>query len=92
MAVTGGLLWFENLTLRFLPKWALDVVAAVHLYEAWLATLAILVWHLYFVIFRPGVYPMNWAWLTGRVSEEYLREEHRREWEQEFGPYPPSTR
>jgi Ni/Fe-hydrogenase subunit HybB-like protein len=31
-----------------------------------LATLAILVWHFYFVIFDPLVYPMDTAWLTGR--------------------------
>lgn len=88
MAITGGILWFENFSLRFLPKWALDVTVAVHLYEAWLATLAILVWHHYFVIFRPGVYPMNWTWITGRISESVLREEHPEEWEAKFGNSP----
>jgi hypothetical protein len=38
--------------------------------------LAIIVWHFYFVIFNPDVYPMNLAWLTGRMSEEEMREEH----------------
>ncbi len=66
MAVTGFLLWFENLTLTWLPKWAIDISTAVHFYEAVLATLAILVWHFYFVIFDPLVYPMDTAWLTGR--------------------------
>jgi hypothetical protein len=53
----------------------------VHYYEAWLATLAIIVWHFYFVIFNPDVYPMNWTWLTGKISEETLRHEHPREYE-----------
>ncbi len=66
MAFTGFLLWFENLTLEFLPKWAIDVSTAIHFYEAVLASLAILVWHFYFVIFDPLVYPMDTAWLTGR--------------------------
>lgn len=66
MAVTGLALWFENLTLRWLPKWAADVATTIHFYEAVLATLAILVWHFYFVIFDPLVYPMDTAWLTGR--------------------------
>jgi cytochrome b subunit of formate dehydrogenase len=66
MAFTGFLLWFENLTLTWLPKWAIDISTAVHFYEAVLATLAILVWHFYFVIFDPLVYPMDTAWLTGR--------------------------
>jgi len=82
MAGTGFMLWFENQTLRFLPKWALDLATIVHYYEAWLATLAILVWHFYFVIFNPDVYPMNWTWLTGRISEEMLRHEHPREYEE----------
>ena len=33
------------------------------------ATLAILVWHVYFVVFNPEVYPMNTAWLTGSLTE-----------------------
>jgi cytochrome b subunit of formate dehydrogenase len=66
MAVTGSLLWFESLTLRWLPAWAPEVATVVHFYEAILATLAILVWHFYFVIFDPVVYPMDLTWLTGR--------------------------
>ncbi len=65
MAVTGVLLWAENLSLRFLPSWALDVATTVHFYEAILATLSIAVWHFYHVIFDPLVYPMDKAWLTG---------------------------
>ncbi len=81
MMVTGFMLWFENLALRFVAKWVLDLATIVHYYEAWLATLAILVWHLYSVIFNPDVYPMNWTWLTGRISEEMLQHEHPQEYE-----------
>ena len=49
---------------------------AVHFYEAVLATLAIIVWHLYQVFFDPDVYPMNSAWLDGKMSVEHYREEH----------------
>lgn len=65
MILTGVALWGENLMLAWLPKAALDVATAVHFYEAVLATLAILVWHFYFVIFDPEVYPMDTAWYTG---------------------------
>ena len=68
MAVTGFLLWFDNALLRFLPKWVGDVATVIHFYEAILASLAILIWHLYFVIFDPVVYPMDPAWLTGRSA------------------------
>ena len=54
------------LVLAWLPKSLLDFATAVHFYEAVLAALAIVVWHLYSVIFDPEVYPMDPAWLTGR--------------------------
>jgi hypothetical protein len=53
-----------------------DIAIAVHYYEAILASLAILVWHLYFVIFDPEIYPMNWAWYDGRVSAKWYAHEH----------------
>lgn len=82
MTLTGFLLWFENHTLRHLPKWGLDVATAVHYYEAWLAVLAILIWHFYWVIFNPRVYPMSLVWLTGWLSAEAMAEEHPRELEE----------
>jgi cytochrome b subunit of formate dehydrogenase len=68
MTVTGFMLWFENPMLRLAPKWFGDVATVIHFYEAVLATLAILVWHFYFVIFDPVIYPMDFAWLTGKES------------------------
>jgi hypothetical protein len=46
----------------------MDVATVIHFYEAALATLAILVWHFYAVIFDPLVYPMDTGWLTGREA------------------------
>jgi len=68
MTLTGFMLWFENAMLRWFPKWLGDVATAIHFYEAILASLAILVWHFYFVIFDPVIYPMDFAWLTGREN------------------------
>jgi formate dehydrogenase gamma subunit len=76
MTVTGFLLWYENVTIGLLTKLGFDISLTVHFYEAILATLAIVVWHLYFVIFNPDVYPMNLSWLTGRMSEEEMETEH----------------
>ena len=58
MAVSGLTLWFNTLTLRYLPKWVLDAATAIHFYEAILATFAILIWHMYTVVFDPEVYPL----------------------------------
>jgi thiosulfate reductase cytochrome b subunit len=66
MSATGLLLWFENWSLAFLPKLATDIATTIHFYEAVLATLAILVWHLYWVVFDPEVYPIDMAWWHGR--------------------------
>jgi cytochrome b subunit of formate dehydrogenase len=76
MGVTGLILWFDNTSMGLLTKLGFDIAQTVHFYEAILATLAIIVWHLYFVIFNPDVYPMNLAWLTGRVSEREMQEDH----------------
>lgn len=76
MGVTGAVLWFENSSMGLLTKLGFDIARTVHFYEAILATLAIVVWHLYFVIFNPDIYPMNLAWLTGRMSEKEMLEEH----------------
>ncbi len=76
MALTGVVLWFENTTMGLFTKLGYDISRTVHFYEAILATLAIVVWHFYFVIFNPDVYPMNLAWLTGRMSEREMLEEH----------------
>jgi len=76
MTITGFALWFENFSLQFVPKWGLDLVTVIHYYEAWLATLAIFVWHFYWVIFNPQIYPMSLVWLTGRMSEEEMAHEH----------------
>src|SRR5581483_2484430 len=65
MSLTGSLLWANSLVLHWLPRTWLDVATAMHFYEAVLATLAILVWHMYYVMFDPAVYPMNPSWLTG---------------------------
>jgi cytochrome b subunit of formate dehydrogenase len=73
MAASGFLLWFDNWSLRNLPKWVSDAATALHWYEAILATAAIAIWHLYMVIFDPDVYPMDRAWLTGRVSADHLK-------------------
>ena len=73
MAISGFLLWFNNFTLRHFPKWVSDAATAVHWYEALLATFSILIWHFYLVIFDPAVYPMDTAWLDGKVPADHYR-------------------
>jgi len=76
MGITGVILWFDNTSMGLFTKLGFDISRTVHFYEAVLATLAIIVWHFYFVIFNPDIYPMNLSWLTGRMSEREMLEEH----------------
>jgi hypothetical protein len=77
------MLWFKVQFGTWLPRWWLDIATAIHFWEAVLATLAIVVWHFYQVMFEPKVYPMNWAWWDGRMTEEEYAEEHREAFEAE---------
>jgi len=83
MIITGFVLWFPAATVKILPYWAVPAAQTIHYYEAWLATLAILVWHFFFVILHPEEYPMSWTWLTGKMSEESVKRHHAR-WHKEL--------
>jgi cytochrome b subunit of formate dehydrogenase len=82
MVVTGLLLWFEGEALRVLPLWGLDVANIVHYYEAILATLAIIVWHLYYVFMNPDFAPMSFTWIDGKLSRPLMEHEHALELEE----------
>jgi len=89
MAVTGLMIWYSVQVATWIPRWWIDVATTVHYYEAILATLAILIWHFYHVIFDPDVYPMNWAWWDGKMPIEHYREEHPLDTESLRGPGSP---
>ena len=77
MIFTGVILVFENIIMKYFPKWVLDVAVTVHFYEAVLATLAIVIWHGYFTIFDPSHYPMNLSMLNGREQRHDKKEEEK---------------
>jgi len=81
MIITGFPLWFETFFLGFIPKWLLDVSKAIHYYEAMLATLAIVVWHFFYMFVHPENYPINFTVLTGTMTEEEYMEKHPADYE-----------
>lgn len=81
MVATGFMMWFIEATLQLFPKWVYDLILVIHGYEALLAFLAIILWHLYNVHLKPGVFPMSRVWLDGRVTLRELREHHPREYQ-----------
>ncbi len=76
MAATGFIMWFDNTFIGLFTKLGYDVARLIHFYEAWLATLSIIVWHFYYVIFNPDTYPINLAFFTGTLTETEMAEEH----------------
>lgn len=78
MALTGLVLWFPARAVDWFPAWIVAASQTVHFYEAWLATLAILVWHFFFVIFHPDAYPLSFTWMDGRMSEDTAHHHHPR--------------
>ena len=80
MSLSGLILWFPEFFIYYLPVWSFETAEVIHYYEAWLATMAILAWHWFFVIFHPGVYPMNLTWTDGKISEREMKKEHRLEY------------
>jgi cytochrome b subunit of formate dehydrogenase/nitrate/TMAO reductase-like tetraheme cytochrome c subunit len=88
MAVTGIMLWANNWMLASMPKVWLDFAVTLHLYEAILATLAIVVWHFYGVIFDPDVYPMDTAWMTGRTVRRHAPHSEEKDSSSDDNPKP----
>jgi len=80
MVATGFMMWFFEATLRVIPKWGYDLVLLIHGYEALLAFLSIILWHLYNVHLKPGVFPLSKVWINGKVTLRDLKEHHPREY------------
>ncbi len=85
MGASGFVLWFPETFIGILPSWFFETAEVVHYYEAWLASLAILIWHWFFVIFHPEKYPLNMTCLDGKITKEELVHEHPTEYEEYVG-------
>jgi len=78
MILTGLVLWFPRFATEYFFPWIKDLSLLLHDYEAWLAGLAIFVWHFYWVHLNPKVFPMDRMWITGETTMEELKD-HRPE-------------
>ena len=91
MVITGFVLWFEGLALRYIPLWLWEVFQVAHRYEAVLAALSIAIWHFYHVFVNPDESPMSLTWITGRVTHEELKVTHPAEYDEVVGDQPPGA-
>jgi formate dehydrogenase gamma subunit len=72
MAITGFLMWNPIASAKLLPGEFIPAAKSAHGWEALLAVLAIIIWHLYHVHIRS----FNMSMFTGYLTEEEMREEH----------------
>jgi cytochrome b subunit of formate dehydrogenase len=72
MGITGFIMWFPLVITAFLPGVVFPVARAVHRWEAILAALAILTWHMYHGCIKDG----NRSIFTGLMSEEEMQHVH----------------
>jgi cytochrome b subunit of formate dehydrogenase len=89
MLATGAALWFPVHATILFPRWVLDIIRVIHGFEAILAFLAIIIWHMYNVHLNPEVFPMSRVWLDGRMSLEFFRHHHRLEFDRLVDKLPP---
>lgn len=80
MIVTGFFMALPGLSLKLFPLWLHQAFVAVHGYEAVLAFVAIIVFHMYAAHLNPGVFPMSRVWLDGRMTGGEMRRSHPREY------------
>lgn len=73
MVLTGFFLWRSDLSLKVFPLWLHQVFVVAHGYEAVLALVAVVLWHMYTVHLDPRVFPMSRVWLDGKITAAELR-------------------
>lgn len=76
MVLSGFVLWFPLYFSSRLSESAWGVAIIAHGYEATLALLAVVCWHLYNVHFSPNVFPMSKIWLKGTLTRAEMEHEH----------------
>lgn len=80
MVVSGSAFLFPEFWASVLPSsiashWQ-ELMRLSHPHEALLALLVIAFWHWYNVHLAPGRFPMQWTFLTGKITREHQIEEH----------------
>jgi formate dehydrogenase subunit gamma len=72
MAITGFIMWFPTKATQFIDGVWIPVSKMAHGWEAVLAVLSLMVWHMYHV----HVKSWNTSMFTGKMSKEHMLEEH----------------
>jgi len=80
MVISGSSFLFPEFWAAILPadyaSYFQEMMRLSHPHEALLALLVIAFWHWYNVHLAPGRFPMQWTFLTGKITREHQIEEH----------------
>ncbi len=76
LIISGFFLAYPLLVTKVLAGEVVAAAREFHGYEATLAVLTIVLWHLYDVIFKPGIFPGDFSIFTGKISRKRMIEEH----------------
>jgi cytochrome b subunit of formate dehydrogenase/nitrate/TMAO reductase-like tetraheme cytochrome c subunit len=81
MVGTGFVFWFPVFFAKYAPHWLIGATQIIHGEEATLAILFLFTVHFYNVHLKPSIFPMNWAWINGKITVSMLKHEHPAEYE-----------
>lgn len=76
MALSGLILMFPVVVTKFMPGWILPVALIAHSDEAMLALGWIVLVHIFFNHFTPGLFPLNKSIFTGKIALNRYRIDH----------------
>jgi formate dehydrogenase subunit gamma len=76
MVVTGLILYFPLVAVRFLPGELIPAAKVAHSNEGLMAFLVVITWHVYNAHLSPDTFPFDTSIFTGRISRERMEREH----------------
>jgi formate dehydrogenase subunit gamma len=76
MVLSGLVLFFPIQVAWLLPGQLIPAAKMLHTSEGLLATLVVIVWHLYNAHLNPDVFPFDASIFTGKISRERMEKEH----------------
>jgi cytochrome b subunit of formate dehydrogenase len=81
IGLSGLMLWFPEEATLFVPGWVLNAAVIIHGHEAILVIAFIFTVHAFHANLRPDKFPLDTAFLTGRIPEAEFRADRPLEYE-----------